>query len=305
MTTSLHAHAATRSRGVRRYRLRRAAAPYLFAAPFLVLFGLFFLLPILYALGQSLFLDQGLQSRFVGLANYGRLLHDAAFGGALGRVLLFGAVQVPLMLALALAFALLLDSRVVVGKAFFRLAFFVPFAIPGVVAVLMWGYLYSPDLSVIAQVVRFAGFPSPDFFGPHTLLWSIANIVTWEGTGYNMIILYTVLQAIPPDLYEMARIDGCTGWQVAWFIKVPLLRQGLVLTAIFAAIGALQLFGEPQILSSLTAIDDAYTPTLYAYNYAFTYGVFDYAAAVSFVLAAVSFVASYLFLRLALRRQVW
>jgi multiple sugar transport system permease protein len=222
------------------------------------------------------------------------------------RVLLFGVVQVPIMLALALVFALLLDSALIRGKTLFRLAYFVPFAIPSVVATLLWGYLYSPELSVISQIVRAFGWPSPSFFGENTLLWSIANIVTWEGTGYNMIVMIAALQAVPPDICEAAYIDGCSGWGIARHIKVPLLRPALVLTCVFSIIGTLQLFGEPQILSSMTAIDDSYTPTLYAYRYAFSYAAFNYSAAIAFVLALVSFVASYGFLRLIQRRQeVW
>ncbi len=293
---------AARRRSGRR-RQGHNLAPYFFCAPFLLLFAVFFVLPIIYALGQSLFLDRGTESLFVGLDNYGRVLHDSAFFASIGRVLLFGIVQAPLSLILAVVLALLLDSRVVVGKAFFRLAFFVPYAVPGVVAVLMWGYLYSPDLSVITQMARAIKLSTPDFLGPDTLLWSIANIVTWEYTGYNMIVLYSVLQSIPQDLYEAARIDGCGGLGVAWHIKIPLLRRGLVLTAVFSIIGTLQLFAEPQILATMTSVDDAYTPTLYAYNYAFSYSAFNYSAAISFVLALVSFVASYGFLRLMQRGQ--
>jgi multiple sugar transport system permease protein len=212
-------------------------------------------------------------------------------------------VQVPIMLGLALLFALLLDSKVVKGKTFFRLTYFMPFAVPGLVAALIWGYLYSPQLSVIVQVAGALGLPKPDFLGDNWILWSIANITTWEWTGYNMIILTAALQAIPQELYEAARIDGCTGLGVARYIKVPLVRGGLVLTCVLSIIGSLQLFQEPYILGTMTTISDNYTPNIYAYNYAFSYSAFNYSAAIAFTLAFVAFIFSYGFFRIAQRGQ--
>jgi multiple sugar transport system permease protein len=118
-----------------------------------------------------------------------------------------------------------------------------------------------------------------------------------------MIILFASLQAIAPDLYEAARIDGSSPWQVVWHIKIPLVRPGLVLTCVFSIIGTLQLFNEPQIFSSMTSVDDAFTPNLYAYNNAFQYSAFNYSATISFALAFVTFILSYGFLRLVQRGQ--
>ncbi len=289
-----------RSRG---RRLRSIAIPYLFLAPFLILFAVFFVFPFLYALKLSVFLDHGAQSNFVGLDNYRRVLQDAGFIDGVKRVLLYGVVQVPVMLALALTFALLMDSKAVKVKTFFRLTYFMPFAVPGLVAGLLWGYLYSPQLSVITQAFSSLGWPKPNFLDDSTLLWSIANITTWEWTGYNMIILTAALQAIPPELYEAARIDGCSGLNVARYIKIPLVRGGLVLTCVLSIIGSLQLFTEPQILGSMTTISDDYTPNIYAYNNAFGYSAFNYSAAIAFTLAFVAFIFSYSFFRLVQRGQ--
>src|SRR4029079_15875331 len=100
-------------------------------------------------------------------------------------------VQVPIMLFLALVFALLLDSTVLKGKKFFRLAFFAPYAVPGVVAAIMWGFLFAPNLSPFKALTE-----SVDFLGSNLVLWSIANVVTWVYCGYNMLIIYSALQAI-------------------------------------------------------------------------------------------------------------
>jgi multiple sugar transport system permease protein len=219
-------------------------------------------------------------------------------------MLLYGVVQVPVMLILALVLALLLDSAVVRFKAFFRLAFFVPYAVPGIIAALLWGYLYDPQLSPIVQGFQALHLPAPDFLGFYTILWSIANISTWTWTGYNMLIIFAAMQAIPSDIYESARIDGCSGLRIAWYIKIPLVAPALVLTCIFSIIGTLQLFAEPQVLYTISNnISTAFTPVLYAYNIAFSYNNYYYAAALSVVLALVTFVFSFGVLRVTQRQS--
>src|SRR5947209_13141579 len=242
---------------------RRNMTPYLFLLPFGLLFLLFFVAPILYAIYESLFRSQrsglGLGAAtvdFNGLSNYLQVIHDPDFYTGVGRVLLYGIVQIPIMLGLALLLALLLDSTVVRFKPFFRLAFFVPYAIPGIIAALLWGYLYDPGLSPIVKGFSSLGLGSPDFLGPQTVLWAIANLATWTWTGYNMLIIFAALQAIPGEIYESARIDGCSGWRVALHIKIPLVAPALVLTGIFSIIGTLQLFNEPQALSAISRSEE-------------------------------------------------
>jgi multiple sugar transport system permease protein len=293
-----------------RFWRRRELTPYLFILPFGLLFLLFFIAPILYAIYESLFRSQrsglGLGAptiAFNGLNNYLQVIHDPDFYTGVGRVLLFGIVQVPIMLGMALLLALLLDSTVVRFKPFFRLAFFVPYAIPGVIAALLWGYLYDPGLSPIVKGISGLGLGTPDFLGPNTVLWSIANIVTWAWTGYNMLIIFAALQAIPTELYESARIDGASGWSIAWRIKIPLAAPALILTCIFSIIGTLQLFIEPQILSTISNnISTSYTPNLYAYYTAFGNNNYYYGAVIAVVLALVTSILSFGFLHVT-RRQ--
>ena len=191
-----------------------------FLAPFVTLFALFYLVPIGYALYRSFFVTEregpfgAPQEVFGGLQNYTRALEDSEFVRSVGRMLLFGIVQVPVMLLLALTFALLLDSAVVRLKRFFRLTYFLPYAVPGVIGAIMWGFLYVPGLSPIVDIIRDLGV-GLNFLSGDTVLWSIANIVTWKYTGYNMLIIYSALQAVPAELYEAARIDGASGWDIA------------------------------------------------------------------------------------------
>lgn len=280
---------------------RRAVA--LFIAPFAVLFLAFYAIPIVYAIVQSLLTVEregtfgAPRQVFGGLVQYEQVFQDSAFWASVGRVLLFGAVQVPIMLGLALLFALLLDSPLLKGKKFFRLAFFAPYAVPGVIAAIMWGFLYSPSLSPFDAVTS-----NIDFLSAELVLWAIANIVTWVYVGYNMIIIYASLLAIPTEIYEAARLDGANNVQIAWRIKIPLVVPAIILTAVFSIIGTLQLLAEPQTLRSFSsAINSTFTPNLAVYTTA-SVPNYNLAAAFSVVLALATFILSFVFLKSTQRK---
>jgi multiple sugar transport system permease protein len=280
----------------RRPGRRHSVAGFLFTAPFMALFVALFIAPLAYALYLSLFREQLVGgTTFVGLDNYQEGFSDPQFIDGLKRVALFLVVQVPVMLGLALAFALIIDSGRVLFARLYRVAFFVPYAVPTVIAALMWGFLYGRDFGPFADLAEKIGTAPPNFLGEATMLWSIANVVTWTYTGYNMIILYAALRSIPTDLYEAAAVDGAGPVRTAIHIKLPLLRPALLLCAIFSVIGSFQLFTEPQIFFDIapSVIGKDYTPNLYVYNLAFADQRLNYAAALSFMLGVVVFVASY------------
>ena len=280
----------------RRDASRRAAVGYLFVAPFLVIFVAMLVVPLVYAGYLSLFREQLIGgTSFAGLDNYTRAFGDERLWQGVARVGVFFLIQVPIMLVLALAFALALDSGVLWLSRLFRLGFFVPYAVPGVVATLMWGYLYGPEFGPVAQLFEKLSLDPPNLLGSDLMLGSIANVVFWEFTGYNMILLYAALRAIPTELYEAAAVDGAGPWRTAWSVKIPALRPALLLALIFSVIGSFQLFNEPQLLQRLApnVIDSAYTPNIYAYSLAFTSQDLNYAAAVSFLLGLVIVAVSY------------
>jgi multiple sugar transport system permease protein len=188
---------------------------------------------------------------------------------------------------------------------FSRLAIFVPYAVPSVVATLMWGYLYGPDFGPFAQISRALGFGPPPFFTQNGMLFSIMNIVNWEFIGYNMIIIYAALRSIPSELYEAARVDGASEIRIATSIKIPAVRAALLLTVIFSVIGTFQLFNEPHLMRTLapTVIGTAYTPNLYAYNIAFVNQDTNYAAALAFLLGLVIMIVSYIVQLTAQRKE--
>jgi multiple sugar transport system permease protein len=305
-STATMPRAASTSRKSRRRLSSRAIVPYVLLSPFLVLFVCFFFAPLFYALSQSFLKLKRSGLGFgpptvvwAGVENYQKALGDPEFLDGIRRVILFGAVQIPVMMLIALTLALLMDSAVIRLRRFFRLAFFLPYAVPGVVAVIMWGFFYSPGFSPIIQLFKLASLPPPDLLGPTTVLASIGNIATWEFTGYNMIIFFSALQAIPQEIYESGRLDGLSEVGVALRLKLPLIRPALLLGVLFSLIGTLQLFNEPELLSrSSGSITSHYTPNIFAYSIAFVQTNYYYGGALAVILGALTFAFSFLFLRL-------
>ncbi len=274
-------------------------------APFGIAFALFYTAPILIAVWQSMLVVEregtfGKATQvFGGFAQYALVFQNAEFMASIGRVLLFGIVQVPVMLGLALLFALLLDSPLVRGRRFFRLAFFVPYAVPGVIAAIMWGFMFSPNLSPFSAITK-----EVNFLGADLILWSIANVVTWVFVGYNMLIIYSSLLSIPSEIYEAARIDGASQFRIAWSIKIPLVRPAITMTAVFSIIGTLQLLAEPQVMKSFSsAVTSTFTPNMTVFATAAVPNT-SLAAAQSVVLALATFVLSFFFLRIANKRSI-
>ncbi|WP_307786175.1 sugar ABC transporter permease [Rathayibacter sp. SD072] len=292
--------------------LRPRLAPYLFSAPAVVLYVGFMLVPMGYAVWLSLrayrLVGGGVlgtrQNVFVGLENYASVLTDPELLASLGRLAVYGLIAVPITLGLALLFALLLDVPAVRAKRFARTAIFVPYAVPGVVAALLWGFMYLPSTSPFSYLTRAAGLGTIPFLDSPTLFGSLANIAIWGGVGFNMIIIYTSLRGIPMELYESARLDGASETQIALQVKVPLVMPAVVLTLVFSLIGTLQLYGEPATLQPMARdISQTWAPLMTIYRDAFITDDLPAAAASSTVLALGTVLVSALVLVLANRRQ--
>ena len=277
-----------------------------FTVPFQLGFVFLYLVPIGYAVYQSLFREQqsglglgGATEEFSGLANYRQGLTDADFLGSVLRVVLFACVQIPVMLFVSLVLALLLDALTSRVAGRFRIVLLVPYMIPGVVAAIVWINLYSPDVGPLTSVGRSLGFDW-NFFSPSMVWPSIGNLLTWHGIGYNMVIIYAALQAVPRELFEAARLDGASETRIARSIKVPYVRGALVLTALLSIIQMLQIFNEPALFRNVTpqTVDGSFTPIMIIYNQAFNAGNYHYAAALSVLLALILGIASFLFYRL-------
>ncbi|MCC5581497.1 sugar ABC transporter permease [Microtetraspora sp. AC03309] len=269
----------------------------------MLLFTLFMAVPIGYTLFLSLRktkvsglgLGKGARKEiFAGLDNYAAAIGDGELWAGWLRVLGYGALVLAAMLGLALLFALMLDSARVRLAAFTRISIFLPYAVPGVAATLMWGFLYLPSLSPFGDL---------SFLGADAVTFSMANVAVWGGTGFNMLVLYTNLRAVPHDYYEAARIDGASEAQIALRIKIPILGPALILTTVFSVIATVQVFTEPTALRPLTnTISSTWSPLMKVYRDAFVTGDPYSAAATSVVIAAISLVLSFGFLRVVKNR---
>lgn len=279
MTATTHApKAAQRSSKPKRSNAakRENRTGWAFMAPFALLFAFVFILPIGWAIYSSFFrqvVSGGgaygggeLVNQFVGLENFRYVITSGDFWAGVGRVVIYTLIQVPIMIIAALALAMIIDSFVVKHISGFRLGYFLPYAIPGVVASIIWVYLYNGQISPLVKGLAALGI-NVDFFADNIVLASMANITTWTFTGYNMLIFLAALQAIPHDLYEAAHIDGANGWQIAMKIKLPNVRSAALLAMLLSIVGTIQLFNEPQIMQTADpGISKSFTPMMMAMN---------------------------------------
>lgn len=277
-----------RTRGPQRLALGVLLGPFS-----LLLFGVF-LIPTLYAVYLSFFstTHTGLgfdnaRTAFAGLRNYLAVLSDPSFVRGVGVTFLYAVVFIPLVVAGALALALLLDSGLVRARQLSQTVLFVPHAVPGIIATVIWLYLYTPGISPVLDLLGGTDL-EVNFLGLHMLIPSLVNIALWSGLGYTAVIFFAALRAIPRELIEAAAMDGAGPLRTALIIKVPLIRGTLSTVAIFTTIGALQLFTEPMLLAKATPlISPRYTPNMYIFDAAFTRNNYGLASAASVLLLLV------------------
>jgi multiple sugar transport system permease protein len=289
-----------------RPRRRRRWTGWGFVAPFLAVFLFALVAPIGYAVYLSLYQDKLIGgNRFAGLANYRQALSDPQFWHGFERVALFLVVQVPVMLILALAVALALDSARLHWAPLYRIGIFLPYAVPAVVGALMWGYMYGNQFGLVAQFDHWFHANLPNPLDNTLMLPALGNIVTWEYVGYNMLIFYSALRVVPHDLYEAAELDDAGPWRIIWHIKLPALRPAILVATVFSIIGSFQLFTEPNVLFPLNkdVIGSAYTPNLYAYNLSFNGQEYNYSATIAIIMGLLTVVVAYVVQRVGQRNQ--
>ena len=280
--------------------------PYVLITPFFAAFLLFTVGPLLLAGYNSFFKTRLIGgTSFVWFENYADVFTDEKFWEGFGRILLYGGVFTPLTIALSLFLALVVDAGVVRRSGFFRTLYFIPYAIPAVVATLMWGFLYGRTISPLSDLAALIGFDSFNLLDPSVVLFSIGNISIWTYTGYNIIVFFAALRSIPGEIYEAAVLDGAGRWRIGWSIKIPLIKPVLTMVAIFSIIGTIQLFTEPMVLQPLAprAIESNFTPNMYAYSLTAGGQQLNYVSALSFVLGAIVVVMSVIYVRITNRRE--
>ncbi|GLQ56325.1 lactose ABC transporter permease [Devosia nitrariae] len=289
----------TRGRQVTRSNLARSEQfnGWAFVMPALVLLGIFMVYPILWSLWMSFQVGRGMNFSFGGLANIIRLTQDPVFLRALSNTMLFLAVQVPIMLILALLCASALNDSKLWGRGFFRTAIFLPCVTSLVAYAVVFKSMFAQDgiLNQMLMGLNFISGPIPWFSDPFWAKAVIISAITWRWTGYNMIFYLAAMQNIDRSIYEAARIDGVPAWARFWYITVPMLKPVILFTTVISTIGTLQLFDEPNLLTQGGPSDSTLTLSMYIYNLSFRFmPSFGYAATVSYVIVVLVGILSFL-----------
>ena len=283
---------------------RQRLAVWVLAGPALAVIGVFFALPVLAGLALSL-TDFDLYAladigtlRFVGLQNYARLLQTPLFWQALGNTLYLVVVGVPVSIGLSLGAALLLDARVARWQGFFRTALFAPVVTTVVAVAVIWRYLLHTRYGLINQALAGLGIDPVEWLGdPHWSMPAIILFAAWKNFGYNMIILFAALQAVPRELHEAARMDGAGALRLFTDVTFPMLMPTLVMVGIMTISGYFQLFAEPYVMTQGGPLRSTVSVLYFMYEEGFRWWNLGNASAVAFLLFVVIFAASWGLLR--------
>ncbi|WP_407571714.1 carbohydrate ABC transporter permease [Deinococcus altitudinis] len=274
-------------------------SPYLFLLPYLLIFAVFWAWPLVSSLLTS-FQDSrlGAQSGY-SLANWQRMVNDGFFWTALKNTTIILVIQVPIMLALATALAVALNSKLLKAAGFFRFAFFAPLVVGTVPYSAIFRLLFNGDFGAVNRGLNIIGLPGVDWLNQPAPAMAVIMIAsTWRWTGYNAIILLAGIQSVREDVYEAASLDGASSWQQFWRITLPLMRPTLLFTLILSIIGTLQLFTEPQLITGGGPGNATMTLGTYLYQQGFRSFNFGYASAIAYTVAIIAAVFSFIQLRL-------
>jgi multiple sugar transport system permease protein len=284
-----------------RHGWRQDLVGWSFAAPFVILFGIFLALPILAALLFS-FTSFGLRditnpigASVVGVDNYARLLSDAKFWKSLGNTAYFVLVGVPLTLILGLVIANALSRGITRFRTAFRVGYYLPVITSIVAIAVVWRFLLNPDVGLINILLRNIGITGPAWLANKTLAMpAIIAMAVWRNLGFAMVVFVAGMQAIPPTLYEAAAIDGAGRWQSFRYVTLPMLRPTILFMLVITTIGYLQLFEEPFVMTDGGPLDATLSVTMYMYQQGFEFFHQGYAAAIAYVLFVIVAIVAFL-----------
>jgi ABC-type sugar transport system permease subunit len=278
-------------------RNERKVIPYIFIAPFFVLFAVFMLWPVINSFQLSFYeVESATSKTFVGFENYRNLItEDTRFWRSIWNNTYFALGTVLLQVPLALILALALNSPRVFFRSSVRLAVFVPYITSAVVVSLMFVMVFDENYGLLNAGLGFFGIDPIPWLG--SARWAMPSLILlglWIWVGRNSLFFLAGLQSIPPDLEEAARIDGANEWQVFRNITLPLLRPVTLFVVIQGVIGSYQLFAQPYLLFQGTGgpKDSALTVVMYLYFNGFRSFRMGYASAIGYILVIIIFVAS-------------
>ena len=288
------------------YRLQQKYAPYLFIAPFFIMFALFSLWPIIKSMVLAFYTTAGPQDqKFVGGANFLFCLSDPDFHTAIKNTVIYAFWSTFLQLPLSLGLAMLLSQSWLRGRNFWRLAFFFPNLLGTVFVGVLFSVLFVPQYGLVNKAVSaltFGRIPldtkwlaDPAYVMPALVLTSL-----WMYVGFNMIYFLAALQSVDKELYEAAQVDGAGYWHQFWAVTLPGIRPVAIFVLVTSTIGSFQLFELPFIMLNNTAGPNksGLTIVMYLYQTGFISGDLGYASAVGWTLALAMLVISLIQLRL-------
>ncbi|AGS67438.1 carbohydrate ABC transporter permease [Streptomyces collinus] len=275
--------------------VRRLLPPgLLFALPFLVLFALFMLWPLVQGLWMSL-TDASLSAHapsFVGLDNFAEALGDAEMWRSLGHTVWFTLLSTVPLVAVALGMALLVHTGLP-GQWVWRLAFFAPYLLPVGVVSLLWIWLYQPDLGLLNHLLDLVGIGPVSWLSDESVtMWAIVLTTLWWTVGFNFLLFLAALQAVPDHLYEAAAIDGAGAWRRLWSITLPQLRRITAVVTVLQVLASLKVFDQVYLLTKGGPNNSTRPVVEYLYDVGFTGYRLGYASAISYVFFALVLLAS-------------
>ena len=272
-----------------------------FAAPFVILFGIFLALPIIaaFALSFTSFglrdLDNPIGTSVVGIKNYTDLLSDPKFWKSLGNTIYFVVVGVPLTLALGLVIANALSRGITRFRTVFRVGYYLPVITSIVAIAVVWRFLLNPDVGLINILLANLGITGPNWLASSALAMpSIIAMAVWRNLGFAMVVFVAGMQAIPAMLYEAASIDGAGRWQAFRYVTLPMLRPTILFMLVITTIGYLQLFEEPFVMTDGGPLDATLSVTMYMYQQGFEFFHQGYASAIAYVLFVIVAIVAFL-----------
>lgn len=285
-----------------------ARAGWLFSGPALAAITIFFVFPALASLILS-FTDFDIYAladlsnlRFVGFENYERLLGNPLFWKAMGNTMWFVVLGVPLIVALSLGAAMLVNARTLKWRPIWRVALFAPFVTTLVATAVVWKYLLHTKYGLVNYFLGLFGLGPIDWLGdPHASLPAILIFVGWKTFGYNMIIFLAALQTVSKDLDEAARIDGAGWWTRFRHVTLPAIAPTVLLVAILTVAGMFQLFAEPYVMTQGGPSQSTVTVLYFMYEEGFKWWNLGSGAAVAFILFLCILAVTMVQLKLAKR----
>jgi len=278
---------------------------YLFVAPFFLLFAVFGLYPLVFSLVLSLIRWDGLtQMRWVGLGNFAVMFDDELLRSALWNTLVIGLLYIPAMLALAFVLALALNGSWLRARAFFRAAIFVPCVTPMVVIAIVFSLIFSSERGLLNYLLHWVHLgPVPWLNDVNWSKPSVALLVLWRWTGYNMVLMLAGLQGIEPDYYEAAAVDGAGKLRQVWHVTLPLMRPTIFFCLILSLIGTVYMFDEPFVLTAGGPGVSSTNFGVYLFQVSFRDFRFGYASCIAYTVSIGVLIVSLILNRLRRRGE--